>query len=92
MIAPAGQPLGAQLRGATSDIRTLPGGQPAAEAMLGRLMQGRGATEITPRGHPGRMYRLDDGTIIGYRPAPGSGSPAIDINIPGFPGVSKLHF
>jgi len=55
--------------------------------MLGRLTQGRNPVDITPPQHPGRMYRLDDGTIVGFRPSTSSGSPAIDINIPGFAGV-----
>ena len=92
MVAPGGQPVGVQRGGAEANIRTLPGGQPGAEAMLGRLTQGRGAVDITPPAHPGRMYRLDDGTIIGYRPLTSSGSPSIDINIPGFTSVRKLHF
>ena len=92
MVAPGGQPVGVQRGGAEANIRTLPGGQPGAEAMLGRLTQGRGAVDITPPAHPGRMYRLDDGTIIGYRPLASSGSPSIDINIPGFTSVRKLHF
>ncbi|MBU8546616.1 MULTISPECIES: hypothetical protein [Roseomonadaceae] len=92
MVAPGGQPIGSQRGGAEANIRTLPGGQAGAEAMLGRLTQGRGAVDITPRGHPGRMYRLDDGTIIGYRPSTSSGSPSIDLNIPGFTSVRKLHF
>lgn len=92
IVAPAGRATGTQLRGATQDIRTLPGGQPAAEEMFRRLTAGRIASDITPRGYPGQMYRLEDGTIVGYRPQPRSGSPAIDINIPGFPDVTKLHF
>lgn len=92
MIAPGGQPIGVQNGRARPQTRTLPGGQAAAEAMLGRLIQGRGAVDITPRGHPGRMYRLDDGTVVGYRPLTSSGSPSIDINIPGFTAVRKFHF
>jgi hypothetical protein len=92
MVAPNGAPVGSRSAGSTADIRTLPGGEPAAEAMFRRLTEGRVAADVTPQGYAGRMYRLDDGTIIGYRPAPSSGSPAIDINIPGFRSVSKLHF
>ena len=92
MVAPGGQPVGSQQSRARANIRTLPGGPAGAEAMLGRLTQGRGAVDITPPGHLGRMYRLDDGTIIGYRPLTSSGSPSIDINIPGFTAVKKLHF
>ncbi|MBW6401002.1 hypothetical protein KPL78_24295 [Roseomonas sp. HJA6] len=91
MIAPGGRPIGTRLRGSISDIRSLSGDQPAAEAMLRRLIEGRGAVNITPRGHPGRMYRLDDGSIIGYRPTSSSVNPAIDVNIPGFLEITKLH-
>lgn len=92
MVAPRGQPIGSQQRGATPDVRTLPGGQPAAEAMLQRLIQGRNPIDITPPRYPGTMYRLDDGSVIGYRPTTGSNSAAIDINIPGSSLVRKLHF
>lgn len=92
MIAPGGRPIGGQQGGARSSIRTLPGGEPAAEAMLQRLINGRGAVDITPPRYSGRMYRLDDGTVIGFRPSSASGSPAVDINIPGYTTVRKLHF
>jgi hypothetical protein len=92
MIAPGGQPIGTQQGGARPDIRTLPGGRRAAEALLQRLTNGRGAVDITPPRYSGRMFRLDDGTVIGFRPTSTSGSPAIDINIPGYATITKLHF
>lgn len=92
MVAPGGRPLGNQYRGAAPDVRTLGGGQRGAEAMLNRLIEGRSPVDITPRGYQGRLYRLDDGSIVGYRPTSNSGVPGIDINIPGFRGVTKLHF
>ncbi len=61
--------------------------------MFDRLIEGRGAIEATPPGHTGRMVRLQDGTIIGYRPAGRStGRATIDINIPGFNSVRRLHY
>jgi hypothetical protein len=92
MIAPNGQPLGSRHRGATEDVRTLPGGLRAAEEMLERLTAGRGAEELARPGYPGRMYRLDDGSTIGLRPRSTDGSPGLDINIPGYSGISKFHF
>lgn len=92
MIAPGGRPIGVQHGGARRDIRTLPGGESAAEAMLRRLIDGRGAVDITPPRYTGSMYRLDDGTVVGFRPTSASGSPAIDINIPGYATIRKLHF
>lgn len=92
MIAPQGQALGARFGRSRPGVRTLPGGEPAAEAMFGRLTTGRGATDITPNGYAGRMFRLDDGTVVGYRPFTGTGRPAIDINIPGFGSITKFHF
>lgn len=38
------------------------------------------------------MVRLDDGSIISYRSSSRSGGPAVDINIPGYAGISKIHF
>jgi hypothetical protein len=70
----------------------LPGGQQEAQATLRRLTEGRGAVDVTPRTYQGQQFRLDDGSVIGYRPASRSGPSAIDINIPGYPGVAKLHF
>lgn len=92
MIAPGGRPIGVQRGGAAPDVRTLPGGEAAAEATLRRLTEGPNAVDITPPRYTGRMCRLDDGSVVGYRPTTGSGSPAIDINIPGYLGVRKLHF
>lgn len=92
IVTPNGQPIGTQLRGATNDIRTLPGGRSAGEAMFNRITEGRIIADVTPGNYPGRMYLLNDGTVVGFRPVTSSGSPAIDINIPGFNGVTKLHF
>jgi len=92
MVAPGGQPIGIQKNGATPDVRTLPGGQQEAQATLRRLTDGRGAIDVTPRTYEGRQFRLDDGSVIGYRPTSRSGPSAIDINIPGYSGVAKLHF
>jgi hypothetical protein len=92
ILAPGGQPIGVRLGGARDSIRTLPGGEPAAEAMFQRLISGRNPVDITPPTYQGRLVRLDDGSIIGFRPVSTSGPPAININIPGFRLVTKLHY
>ena len=92
ILAPGGQPIGVRLGGARDSIRTLPGGEPAAEAMFQRLIAGRNPVDITPPTYQGRLVRLDDGSIIGFRPVSTSGPPAININIPGFRLVTKLHY
>ena len=60
--------------------------------MFQRLTSDRSARDVTPARYNGRMVQLDDGSRIGYRPTSESGLPAIDINIPGYRGVTKLHF
>ena len=42
----------------------------------------------------GKLVRLPDGTIIGFRPNAGRGtSPSVDITIPGYTdGMTKFHF
>lgn len=92
MVAPKGRPVGEKKGYARESVRTLPGGRPAAEQFLKRLTEGRNPVDITPRGYPGRLYRLDDGSVIGYRPSSRSGGPSIDVNIPGFSTVRRLHF
>ena len=73
ILAPGGQPIGVRLGGARDSIRTLPGGEPAAEAMFQRLIAGRNPVDITPPTYQGRLVRLDDGSIIGFRPTSTSG-------------------
>lgn len=60
MVAPKGRPVGEKKGYAREFVRTLPGGRPAAEQFLKRLTEGRNPVDITPRGYPGRLYRLDD--------------------------------
>jgi hypothetical protein len=60
--------------------------------MFDQLTLGRGGNEVTPPGHKGRLVVLPDGSYIGYRPTSTSGGPVIDIRIPGFYQVSKIHY
>lgn len=53
MLAPGGEPIGVRMGRARPNVRTLPGGQPAAEAMLNRMLQGRNFVETTPPGFRG---------------------------------------
>lgn len=94
MVAPGGVPVGRRVGDALDHTRTLPGGEQGAQAFFRRMTEGRSPQDITPPGHSGQMVRLNDGTILGFRPSTGSSSqlPAIDVNIPGFNVVRKLHF
>lgn len=92
ILAPGGRPIGRVERGSEQNIRTLDGGDDAARAMFDRLTRDRGAVDVTPPGYDGRLVRLSDKSFIGYRPASRSGPPAVDIRIPGFTDVVKLHF
>ena len=90
LLAPGGVPIGQA--GTSPEIRELPGGAPAAQALLKQLVQG--ATISTPPGYPGTRYTLPNGGgYIGYRPSSKSGPPTIDVNIPSLKGVvEKLKF
>ncbi len=94
MVAPGGVPIGRRTADALDHTRTLPGGEQGAHAFLRRMIKGRSPRDVTPPGHSGQMLRLDDGTVVGFRPASGSNSqlPALDINIPGFNAFKKIHF
>ena len=55
-----------------------------------------GGTDVTPVPYQsgGRLVRLPDGSMIGFRPNAGRGtSPSVDVNIPGYTdGMTKFHF
>jgi hypothetical protein len=92
ILAPGGVPVGTVYGGSRPYIRTLPGGDAAARNWFERLTANRSGTEITPPGHRGRVIRLPDESVIGYRPPSGGHAAAVDIRINGFPLVKKLHF
>jgi len=91
-IEPGGRPIGERHRGARPHVRTLPGGDQAARDTFNRLTAGRNSVDITPAGHLGRVVRIDGGATMSYRPTSASGGPAVDINIPGYTRIKKIHF
>lgn len=93
ILAPGGAPIGSVQDGARATIRTLPGGERAAQTMFQRLVEGRQPTLVDMPNYPGQMYRLNDGSMIGYRAiSKSNGGPAVDVNIPGFPMITRLHY
>ena len=87
ILEPGGEPIGEP--GSREGIRELPGGQAAAEKLFDELKSG--GTPMSKPGYPGKAVELPDGGFVGYRPDSKSGSPAIDINVPGV-GIDKIHF
>lgn len=73
----------------TADIREVPGGLPKAEEIYARLHQGGGV--IPDPDYPGERREVPSGGQVGIRPG-AAGSPAVDINIPSVPEVTKIHF
>lgn len=66
-------------------MRGLPGGDEAAREMFSHLTTGRGGVDVTPPAYPpsGRMIELPDGSRIGYGPDSKTGTPTVDIEVPG---------
>jgi hypothetical protein len=63
----------------------------AAEDIFFRLA-GDG-TDVTPDDYDGISVELPNGQgRVGIRPESDSGDPAVDVNIPSVPDVSKIHF
>src|SRR5947207_319387 len=91
LLYPGGQPIGnaGGRRKDRQNIREVPGGQQAADDLFAKL--GRGGTAHTPPGYPGSGAYLPDGGWVGVRPAPKSGPPTIDVDIPGIP-IKKIKF
>ena len=88
VVKPRGRYIG-QL-GSTSKIRELSGGGKSAEKMFNSLI--KNARETIPRSYHGTMYKLSDGTRIGYRSTSTFGPPSIDIHIPNQKTPIKLKF
>ena len=89
ILKPGGKLIGEA--GSRPGIRLLPGDIKAAEDLtldLGKLGQIRNH----PKVQDGVGIDLPGGGFIGFRPHSGSGGPAIDIDVPGFGGVDKIHF
>ncbi len=91
VLKPGGNLIGTPGDSSDPTIRNVPGGEDAAEDIFFRL--GENGTENTPSGYPGIGVDLpDDEGWIGIRPESNSGGPAVDVNIPSIPEISKIHF
>jgi len=74
ILMPGGRPVGRP--GASSGIRRLNGGLPAAQKVFNEL--GAGGKDITPPKYPGKIVELPNGGRVGLRPVSSSdGTPAI---------------
>ncbi|HEX4142880.1 MAG TPA: hypothetical protein VHY91_04960 [Pirellulales bacterium] len=51
----------------------------------------KGGTLVARPTHPGQLFRLPGGGMVGMRPISKSGPPTIDVNIPGIP-IRKIKF
>jgi hypothetical protein len=87
ILLPGGTPLGQA--GSSADIRELPGGIKDAQEMFDNLT--KEATPVAKPLHPGQLFRLPGGGMVGMRPISKSGPPTIDVNIPGIP-IRKIKF
>ncbi len=92
VLAPGGQPIAAPRAGARASVVGLPGGWGAARAMFRRLTESQGARDVTPPNYRGVMVELADGSLVGLRRGSRTGTPAIDLNMPGWPTLTRLHF
>jgi hypothetical protein len=87
LLEPGGVSIGDE--GSQPSIREVPGGIRAAEDLFSQLTDG--ATPAPRPNYPGDCYGLPGGGWAGYRPVSKSGSPVIDIDIPGV-SIKKIHF
>jgi hypothetical protein len=92
ILAPGGQPIGAMRPRSSRYYRGMPGGEAAARALFARLIAGVPVRDVTPPGHGGRLLLLPDGSRLGFRPTSSSGTPAIDIDVPGLRVMRRIHF
>jgi hypothetical protein len=88
ILVPAGGPIGTPSLGGDETIRDVPGGQVAALEIYNQLASG--GTPYRGR-YPGTAVEFPDGGFVGIRGAD-TDNPIIDINLPGIPEVTKLHF
>jgi hypothetical protein len=86
-VMPNGVPIGRRGRG--EDIRELPGGIRAAEDLFDFLRVA--GTDYRSEPNLKIVKLLGQDAFITYRPVSTSGSPAIDVNIPGYPFI-RFHF
>jgi hypothetical protein len=88
VLIPNGMPIGIPSPGGDPSIRNVPGGPTAARRIYEQLAQGGRPYHGD---YPGTAVELPTGGFVGIRGAD-SDHPTIDVNIPGIPQVSKLHF
>jgi hypothetical protein len=87
-VMPGGKPMGQRGRG--EDVRELPGGLQAARSLFDYLRIGGQVVEKP--GLNGTLVKLPGRAgYITFRPRSTTGSPAIDINVPGIT-FDKIHF
>jgi hypothetical protein len=88
ILTPGGSLIGTPSPGGDETIRNVPGGQQSAREMFDRLSSGG----VSYRGaYPGTAVEFPDGGFVGIRDAD-TEHPTIDVNLPGVPDVTKLHF
>ena len=88
IIKPNGKWIGKE--GTRSFIRLFEGGQNEAHQVFIKLT--KNAKSINNTTYPGKMYILNDGTRIGYRPKSTSGPATIDIKISEYKDSIKIKF
>jgi RHS repeat-associated protein len=89
VLRPRGELIGRA--GSGVGVREVTGGVGEARALFGRLAAG---AEVRP--HPrvqgGLIADLPGGGTVGFRPSSRSGSPTVDVNLPGLDDVKKVKF
>jgi len=75
--------------GARSYIRLFEGGQNEAIKVFKKLTKD---AKLINNNYPGKMYVLQDGSKIGFRPLSKSGPPTIDLDIIGYGNNIKIKF
>ena len=86
VLMPGGKPVGLPSR----QMRELPGGEQAANALFNRLTAG--AADVTPPSFPGVARKRSDGVTITYLlPVKGGAPPTILVEAPKLP-ISELQF
>jgi hypothetical protein len=88
ILMPGGSPIGTASFGGDETIRDMLGGQVVAREIYRQLAAG--GTPYRGR-YPGTAVEFPDGGFVGIRGAD-TDNPTIDINLPGIPEVTKLHF
>jgi hypothetical protein len=88
VLIPNGIVIGRPSIGGDTSIRNVTGGPSAARQIFVQLSQGG-----MPYGgdYPGTAVQLPNSGFVGIRGVD-TDHPTIDVNIPGIPQVSKLHF